>query len=543
MGSNDMRKNLRNEIHALIYDQDLPQLFITINPAVIHNPLVLMYGGEKFNLDDVLPEDIPNSYMRTKLVAKNPKAAAQYFRKAVDAFLHILLGANRGVHPKQGCFTKEGGILGHINAYYSTVEAQGRGSLHLHLLVWLTGAPSLNEITDRMNDPTFKQDFINYLETIICEDCTQLKEELGLEERDWGDALKPVDSDDSGYYQVPMCEDEAQKHNDYQPPSKRRRVSRQAGQPVTEEKPHPCSLRPPEQQTNEQDDEFRNRLLQRAIDIARKTQLHYHNEGCYKYRKTGEPYVCRFGFCRELCAMSHVDEESKSIHLRRQNSITNSFNLHTLVALGCNNDVKFISANKDAKALVYYITDYVTKSSLSTYNYFTILKGAVEELEVGKTYSSDKYKNLDDILERSKLLITRCYNQLQSQQELSGQQVISLLMGWEDHYTSHKFENLYWNDIWRVSASEENEVDDIDHEDDYKSNDEEDDNNSDEESSDDETFSYDKDETFTLEAETKSDIGENKITTHNQRMDYIYRPVEFEHLSIYEFVAQLKIKK
>ena len=76
-----------------------------------------------------------------------------------------------------------------------------------------------------------------------------------------------------------------------------------------------------------------------------------------------------------------------------------------------------IVSNGDAKALVYYVTDYVTKSSLTTYNYYSILKGAVEELEVGRSESSKNYAATEDALDRSRRLLIRCYNQLQSQQE------------------------------------------------------------------------------------------------------------------------------
>ncbi|CAF4062556.1 unnamed protein product, partial [Adineta steineri] len=45
--------------------------------------------------------------------------------------------------------------------------------------------------------------------------------------------------------------------------------------------------------------------------------------------------------------------------------------------------------------------------------------------------------------EKSRRLVLRCYNTLASQQELSGVQVASYLMGWPDHYTTHEFVNLF----------------------------------------------------------------------------------------------------
>jgi hypothetical protein len=40
----------------------------------------------------------------------------------------------------------EGGILGVVKAYYGTVEAQGRRSLHCHMMVWVSGSLNPNEI-------------------------------------------------------------------------------------------------------------------------------------------------------------------------------------------------------------------------------------------------------------------------------------------------------------------------------------------------------------------------------------------------------------
>ena len=52
-------------------------------------------------------------------------------------------------------------------------------------------------------------------------------------------------------------------------------------------------------------------------------------------------------------------------------------------------------------------------------------------------------KDTQDAIERSRKLVLRCYNALASQQELSGVQVASYLMNWDDHYTTHKFQGLF----------------------------------------------------------------------------------------------------
>jgi hypothetical protein len=57
--------------------------------------------------------------------------------------------------------------------------------------------------------------------------------------------------------------------------------------------------------------------------------------------------------------------------------------------------------------------------------------------------NSSYQKDKENAIEKSRKLVLRCYNTLASQQELSGVQVASYLMNWDDHYKTHKFQGLY----------------------------------------------------------------------------------------------------
>lgn len=46
------------------------------------------------------------------------------------------------------------GVLGRVKAYYGVVEAQGRGSLHVHMLLWLENAPSPSDMLSRLDKLT-----------------------------------------------------------------------------------------------------------------------------------------------------------------------------------------------------------------------------------------------------------------------------------------------------------------------------------------------------------------------------------------------------
>ncbi|CAF1350216.1 unnamed protein product [Adineta steineri] len=117
MGSAYSRSALRTQIHALIFNQGLPSIFMTINPAGIHSRIALYFAGVDLDLDKIIPEKIPSTYERAQIIAAHPVATARFFNVLISSILKCLV---------------EKGVLGPIKAYSGTVENQGRGSLHLH---------------------------------------------------------------------------------------------------------------------------------------------------------------------------------------------------------------------------------------------------------------------------------------------------------------------------------------------------------------------------------------------------------------------------
>ena len=70
----------------------------------------------------------------------------------MNAFLHILLNYNKST---------ETGILGNIEHYYGNIETQGRGSLHLHLLIWLENRLDAKDYLNLIHDETFVKKLLN----------------------------------------------------------------------------------------------------------------------------------------------------------------------------------------------------------------------------------------------------------------------------------------------------------------------------------------------------------------------------------------------
>ncbi|PCH37356.1 hypothetical protein WOLCODRAFT_92327 [Wolfiporia cocos MD-104 SS10] len=296
----------------------------------------------------------------------------------MKAFISALLG-----YDKTGRDTA-GGILGVVNGYYGCVEAQGRGTLHCHMLVWVEGGLNPNEIRKRISeqgDTAFKERLLAFLDDTI-----------------------------SSYPSV-----------------------------------HPASTRGVFMPGHPNyDEQLRRHDLNQ---IASACQLHSHTRTCYKlWRGPPEPRVCRFDLDpANVVPESTFDESTGELSLRCLDGMVNNFNTTILEAVRCNMDLKFIGSGDAAKAVIYYITDYITKSQLKAHVAYSALELAVNKL-------SEFNDTDDDMASRAKQLLQKCAFSMLHHQELSAQQVVSYLMDCEDHFTTHKYAYLYWTSFERHNS-------------------------------------------------------------------------------------------
>jgi hypothetical protein len=88
------------------------------------------------------------------LISQNPVTGARFFHFMVEMFIKHVFGVGTD-HP---------GLYGHTTGYYGAVEQQGRLTLHLHLLLYLKGCLTPQEIRDKIIDPTsdFRQKLVEY---------------------------------------------------------------------------------------------------------------------------------------------------------------------------------------------------------------------------------------------------------------------------------------------------------------------------------------------------------------------------------------------
>ena len=200
---------------------------------------------------------------------------------------------------------------------------------------------------------------------------------------------------------------------------------------------------------------FASRFRADIVQLVETSNVHKHSDTCYKYwnANRGDKKTCRMRMPRKLVSNSSVDPDTGNICMRRSDPWINNFNEYLIAACRSNMDIKFIWSGSDAKALVYYITDYVTKMSLSFHDTFSLVQQSITSLK-NLWHETDK----ESAIEKSRKLVLRCYNTLASQQELSGVQVASYLMNLGDHYTTHKFEGLFLIQTERFLETQLNEM-------------------------------------------------------------------------------------
>jgi hypothetical protein len=163
MGSDTSRAAYRSQIWSTMLFKNAPSLWITINPNDLHDPIVQVLLGENIDMDNFLATAGPDRQQRAENIAKDPYACAEFFHFLITLILEKLFGikaCGRKVNTTMG-------ILGRVSAYYGVVEAQGRGSLHLHMVVWLENAPSSETMQALLEDEDFRQHVARYVNTNV----------------------------------------------------------------------------------------------------------------------------------------------------------------------------------------------------------------------------------------------------------------------------------------------------------------------------------------------------------------------------------------
>lgn len=401
-GSDGYKVMLRNQICAIIYLMGTPSLFITLNPSDVDHPLVRLLSGEDIDLEDITRGEDMDEWKRKLHAAKNPAACALFFDLMMRNFIQIVLRYGRS----------ERGVFGRCKAYFGTVEAQGKGTLHCHMLIWLEGHVSPLTLQNRMlESEEYKNRVFKWLESLI----------------------KCEFPGDISVSQSSTAHPSRLKH-------------REQGNP------HPGTIRAPLIALYEGNMENYWKEYDLFLEqLVYQYYWHEHQATCWKHLKRGQEkndQTCRMGMDGMTREVTCVDERHGGILLRRHHPKVSPLTDIVAVVMQCNTNSQFIGSAEAANAYIWYVTSYMTKFSLPVHVGMAALSYVVKKTyeRVEKPIPGDKKQAIGAVI--------TAVNSMMARQEISQPQVMSYLLGGGDHYTSEEFSSMNWGAIRRQAKQE-----------------------------------------------------------------------------------------
>jgi hypothetical protein len=339
-GSITSKKYMRNEIWSLISFIGAPSWFITFAPTDNKHPISLYFADTK----ETFKPELRSGDERYRLIANNPVAGARFFHFMCEIFIKHVLGVDQN----------HSGIYGETQAYYGTVEQQGRLTLHLHLLLWIRGCLSPQDIRDKIMDPTseFQKKMIEYLESVhVGEFLTGSMSEVKAEI------------------------DKNKMHNqNYQDPT----------QILPEAPPSLC-----DNDCSDNCDSCKhlgswwNKFKHEVDDLIYHSNRHNcgknQSSGEKSYKKDRPTCINKYGNCkarfpRQVFTQTEVDSKTGALNMKKREPWINTLTPIVTYLLRCNSDVTSLLSGTSIKAVVAYVSDYVTKPGLKHIVFLMLLE-------------------------------------------------------------------------------------------------------------------------------------------------------------------------
>ena len=380
-GTDQSRYHLRSQIWSTSISHGPPSLWLTINPSDLHDPIAQVFAGEEIDLDDFVSTLKPDSSRRARNISNDPYAAAKFFHFMINAILQALFR----IKVTKSKITAGMGVLGRVSAYFGTVECQGRGTLHLHILIWLQNTPTREEISELLKTEEFRAKVVAYIQRNI---------------RAYVPGLESAQNVKAAPREIDIA------YN-----------------------------RPP----NPQSTTYNEDLQQFELKLARTEQVHTCKfRRCLVLDKNGQ-YRCKRRAPFECADNDYITETGKW-GPKRLYAYVNGWCPSVLVNARCNNDIKLLTNGDDTKNITFYITMYTAKKQGKSHNLSAVMADAYA---YHTTHPNSKY--LDSLRSDQHLLLFRVIHAINRNQEIAAPMVMSYLMGWGDVFRSHTYSPIYWS--------------------------------------------------------------------------------------------------
>ena len=146
---------------------------------------------------------------------------------------------------------------------------------------------------------------------------------------------------------------------------------------------------------------------------------------------------CKARFPRPVFECTEVDPETGALKLKKLEPWINFFAPVLTYIMRCNTDVTCLWSGTALKAVIVYVSDYITKTGLKTHVIFEAIRSIFDKHhDIISSSLSEK--------EKARKLINKIVNALSTKTEMGAPMVCMYLLGNPDHYTNHTFVPFFW---------------------------------------------------------------------------------------------------
>ena len=356
------------------------------NPCDLHDPIAQIFAGKYINLDNFIATLGLNKSQHAKNIAADLYAAAKFFHFIINTIFKTLFQIKVTSHHVQS----QMGILSCISADFSTVESQGWGTLHLHLLIWLKHAPSFDEIHEFLQSEEFHAWVVAYIHANLWAYLPALES---------AESMKSLPRDKEIAYNWPPKPDMPN---------------------------------------------YEHHLHTFELQLARAEQVHTckvhwcllpDKHGCLRCKQK-VPFQC---------AVDDFVMEAGKWGPKWLDGFINGWVPGILINARCNNNGKLLTNGADTKNITFYVTVYAAMKQRKIFNTLAVLTQGFAH-----NHDHPNVKYLDSIQDGQQLLLFWIVQGINCEQELAAPIIISYLMGWDDVFRSHSYSVIYWSSF--VSA-------------------------------------------------------------------------------------------
>ena len=358
-----------------------PSLYITISPNDISHILAYFFCLKDKNSFNYESDEINDTQFRTHQASKNPVSLSIFFHTLINAILKHLFGWEN---------VNNNGIFGPLNSYYGMVETQGRGTLHIHLLLWLKGFPDSEELFEKIeNDQAFKCLITDYINKIINTDCFPYP----------SSCENIANTEDCSYFQN----------------NNNKKI---------------ISIN---------DNEFLHYLNHDFIEAIIDYQLHKHSFSCFKNGP-----LCRYRKPDLVANETIWVGETGSFIIKKENGMINNFNILLNGIVKSNCDVQFLTTGNEGLAISQYICNYITKNSVGIDNILILQQAAIKKtIENPLSNLSNSLKSLNENQIKCRDFLIRLVHEINKCSQVAASEISTKLLKLPMSYSSHSFTKLF----------------------------------------------------------------------------------------------------